>query len=364
MNRLQAQGARFEDLVAKVLSAAGYELEREVRTDVGGPMFAFDMVLRAASGGDRIAEVKWTRLSPVPLRMLRDWAARLASYARAASGGQPVLIVSGIADNAHREWVEEQFDVDVWDIDRLLLLARDDVDLTGEVLAFQAETRRLEAEMQTVRAPAGPEPLQPESPELSGPEAPNSLDGRGEALIKRLSAIPTGNAGAKAYEQTGIEIIDYLFGEHLVDARPQSRTEDGLNIFDVIYRVRPKHSFWNTLTRDFRARVIMFEFKNYTDQVGPQQVYTTERYMSSAALRPICFLVSRKAPHAHAEVAAFGSLRESGKLLVFLSDADLNTMLKFRDAELVAAEEDRATDEDPSVVLDQKIYQFLATMGR
>lgn len=361
MNRLQEQSLRFEALAAKVLIAAGYEVEREVRADVDGQMFSVDAVFRDANGSRYLAEVKWTRRNPVPVQMLRDWAARLTAYKTAAPDAQLVLIVSGLADDAHRDWIAEQFSVDVWDAERLRFLARGDGQLLAELMRSEDETSRLETDRVSSRTTSESQTSPPaqfereESPRLQTP---------GEALVAQLDAIPPGNKGAKAYERICIEIIDYLFGEHLVDARPQARTEDGLDIFDVVYRVRPNHDFWNTLTRDFRARVIMFEFKNYSDPVGPQQVYTTERYMSGSALRPICFLVSGQSPHAHAELAAFGSMRESGKLLVFLSDADLVTMLRFRDAEIAAFYAGKTVDDDPSVVLDQKIYQFLATMGR
>ena len=93
--------------------------------------------------------------------------------------------------------------------------------------------------------------------------------------------------------------------------------------------------FWETLTRDFRARVVVFECKNYSEPLGPLEVYTTERYMSLGALRPICFVLSRKPVHAHAELAAFGAMRKfGGKLLIFLSDEDLVAMLRMRAAQL------------------------------
>lgn len=361
MNRLQAHSARFEDIATKVLTAAGYDVEREVRAQVDGRMFAIDAMFRSVDGSPYLVEVKWTRRDPVPLQMLRDWAARLTAYKTSMPEAQLVLIVSGVADDSHRDWIEQQFGVDVWDAERLKLLAREDGRLLAELLELERETKAFEAERVNGSASAREETSS--SAQLEREESP-PIPTPGEALIARLNAVPPGNQGAKAYERVCVEIIDYLFGEHLVDARPQSRTEDGLNIFDVVYRVRQNHNFWNTLTRDFRARVIMFEFKNYTDPVGPQQVYTTERYMSGSALRPICFLVSRQAPHAHAELAAFGSMRESGKLLIFLSDSDLETMLRFRDAEIAAFYAGKTVEDDPSVVLDQKIYQFLATMGR
>ncbi len=324
-------------------------------------MFAVDAVLRDEDGATHLAEIKWTRLDPVPLRMLRDWAARLKNYDTSVGGAKLILIVSGRVDDAHRAWIDQQFDISVWDGQQLKLLANSDDRLLAELQAFDEGTKQLEAERVARQSSTIYEPSAAQQIEA---EENIPRESTGEAFIARLAATPFGQPGAKEYERICIEIIDYLFGNYLVDARPQSRTEDGLDIFDVVYRVRPAHSFWDTLTRDFRARVIMFEFKNYTSPVGSKQVYTTERYMSASAMRPICFLVSRLPAHDHAELAAFGAMRETGKLLIFLSDKDLVMMLRFRDAEMAALRAGGTVGEDPSVVLDQKIYQFLATMAR
>ena len=194
-------------------------------------MFAIDAIFRSANGDRFLAEVKWTRRDPVPLQVLRDWAARLTAYKTSVPEAQLVLIVSGVAAKSHRDWVEQQFGVYVWDAERLKFLAREDGNLLADLLRFQEETKAFEAERVNGRPSARDETSpaaqfeREESPPLQTP---------GEALIAQLEAIPPGNRGAKAYERCCIEIIDYLFGEHLVDARPQSRTEGGLDIFDVV----------------------------------------------------------------------------------------------------------------------------------
>jgi hypothetical protein len=117
-------------------------------------------------------------------------------------------------------------------------------------------------------------------------------------------------------------------------------------------------------------------------EIGQQQVHSTERYMSTNAMRPICFVLSREPPHRHALIAAYGALREGGKLLVFLSDDDLIEMLKLRDAQLTNARltnallmNEKLTNVnqtkvdiyqgyDPSIVIEQKIYKFLAETPR
>jgi hypothetical protein len=156
-----------------------------------------------------------------------------------------------------------------------------------------------------------------------------------------------------------------LFGDDLRDVRSQKRTTDGVNIYDLIYRVRPKHRFWTTLTRDFRARVVLFECKNYGKPIGAAQVFTTERYLSASALRPVCFVLTRKPAHPHAVQAASGAMRETGKLLVFLSDVDVEKMLDAKDAQLKeGGSTQEMEDNDPTEVLDQAVYDFIAGIPR
>ena len=345
----------------RILEASHYHVEQEVFSQADGIRFAIDAVIRDDDNTQYLADIKWTRRDPIPLQMLRDWAARVSTYKTINSSAHLILIVSGRTDSSHRTWIRAQFNVDIWDRDFIESLSHAEPALASDFKILQSETARMEHERALKLAP---ESSASRDFAIAEREESSPATAIGATLTARLRAIQPGRKGARQYESVCIDIIDYLFGEHLVDARSQARTEDGLNVFDVVYRVKQAHSFWNTLTRDFRARVVMFEFKNYSGKIGPHQVYSTERYMSGSAMRRICFIVSRQAPHAHAELAAVGALRENGNLLVFLHDDDLETMLQFRDREVVRSDTEQIFEDDPSVLLDQKIYQFLATVGR
>ncbi|MBB2801529.1 UNVERIFIED_ORG: hypothetical protein GGE36_004589 [Rhizobium etli] len=208
--------------------------------------------------------------------------------------------------------------------------------------------------------PSGPT-VSEEGDDAEQDDAP--MQPRGEQLIALLSAVEYGAEHASEYELVCEEIVDYLFGGVLLDGRRHPRLDDGLSILDIVYRVKSQDQFWSALARDFRARVIVFECKNYTGPVGPMQVFTTERYMSTVALRSVCFVLSRTAAHPHAIVAAQGAMRETGKLIIFLHDEDLATMLRLRDTQVNEHPASWA-DNDPTEILDQKIYEFLATMPR
>ncbi|MGJ4932614.1 hypothetical protein ACQR1I_36770 [Bradyrhizobium sp. HKCCYLS2038] len=368
MNLLQKTAFDFERLCTALLIASGYGIEQEADL-ASRESGRFDIVARNGAT-TYFVKIKWTRNNPVTLRQLRDWSATLASSIRLHSAkliAEPptspvcssvsgLLIVSSNVDPSHRKWLQSEFAVQVWDRSDLGELVRAHSGLSNQFAEAFSKLDRLRAEMLLERP--GDDSAGTGFAEATVPLAGNL---RGAELALRLRSLESGRGSAHDYERLCVEIIEYLFGDNLLDARPQSRTEDGLNVLDLIYRVNPAHLFWETLTRDFRSRVVIFEFKNYSEVVGPHQVYTTERYLSVSALRSVCFLLSRKGPHEHAELAAFGAMRDSGKLIVFLDDDDLVEMLNVRDAQRAGA---NAQDNDPTILLDQKIYDFIARLPR
>ncbi len=339
----------FENLIHKLLQAKGYSVTRPV----GGIDTGVDFIANKKGEAPKLVQVKWTKRPDLPLHSLRDWAASTGRFG--AENGEPLLIASGYVENNRREWGQAEFNITIWD--------RSDVLRLAEGLPINAEFQKLFESAATQHFPgtqplAAPIQAEPDSP----PEDPPS-ETKGDDLAEALDAVKLGKQGAKQYERVCEEIISYLFGDDLVDPRVQSRSDDKLSIVDIVYRVKAESSFWNALTRDFRARVIVFECKNYRGPVGPMQVFTTERYMSVAALRPVCFVLSRTRAHKHARVAAQGALRETGKLLIFLDDALIKQMLKERDVQILGGKE-KWVGNGPTEILDQEIYDFLATMPR
>ncbi len=355
----------FETLVAEILAQRSKEIKQNVQLR-GERIREIDIQMTNRDGTVTPVEVKITLGRQVRLSRLRDISSRAASLQPFAKGSKPLLVVSAAVDPSNRAWAENEFSISILD--------RDDLIRTAGSLKSDAENwfAKLDAEYES-NSPDFPKSrasrwdAENSSVEDTAaeelPDPPAAL--QGEALKGRLLAVKRGKPQAKDYEKICQDIIAYIFGDDLRDGRSQKRTEDGLNIYDLIYRVNPKHPFWITLTRDFRARAILFECKNYNKAIGPPQVFMTERYLSTNALRPICFVLTRLSPNQHAKEAAFGAMRDSGKLLVFLSDDDLVQMIDAKDTQIsMGGNEAERLENDPTEVLDQKIYDFIAAMPR
>ena len=352
-------GYDFARIVGDIFVSNGWRIHSEVAVSAASSS-AIDVFAMKSDGTALPIEVKVTRREQVSLAQLRDASAVTASLKPFAKKCKPLLVFGASVDGARRLWAEQEFEIDIWDIDRLRDNAGRHLSELNNLLAtLRGPIKTVDEALLEGASGQAVEVGEVDSAIIK----PVRL--QGDALIAQLSRIKAGNPGAKAYERVCRDIIGYLFGDDLRDGRSQMRTTDHLNIYDLIYRVRPQHQFWLNLTRDFRARVVLFECKNYGKSISAMQVFTTERYLNSGAFRPICFVLSRKQAHKHAMQAAFGAMRESGKLLVFLSDDDLCQMLRAKDSQLreggTSAEMEA---NDPTEVLDQKIYEFIATMPR
>ncbi len=81
----------------------------------------------------------------------------------------------------------------------------------------------------------------------------------------------------------------------------------------------------------FNTKYIVFEFKNYNEQITQKEIYTTEKYLYEKALRRVAVIISRRGADENALTAARGSLRETGKLILCLSDKDIMDLIDIKD---------------------------------
>jgi hypothetical protein len=172
-------------------------------------------------------------------------------------------------------------------------------------------------------------------------------------LITRLEVSRSGPRGAKAYESLCLEAIKELFSEDFGDFKEQHRIADGFHRLDFISSIKSENEFWNSLRDDFRSRYVVFEVKNYPGKVSQDQIYSTEKYLFTNALRSVAILIARNGENKGAYHARQGALREAGKLILMLTQEDVIKMLQMK----------IAGDEVISVLAD-KLDDLLTKMAR
>ena len=317
------RGFAFEDLVAELFSALGYTVERETRA---GGVF-LDMVVKH-NGLSSPVEVSG-RGGRVMDKLIAD-AARLRSVVGQGTGlSNPILVVGGPLTDQAKAWSEQQFDLRIWDGNVLKEKTALFSDLHRRLTEFVGEE-------------------QPQSHAVD--ETSTEREALQEALrnhIEKNTLRPTD------YENICMSVFKHLFDPYLYGFERQTETSDGANRYDFICRILPGNGFWDGLRQDFRTKAVLFECKNYEHEIGPDQVYSTERYLFTGALRTVCLLVSRLGPNAGAIRAAQGAMRESGKLLILPSNQDLIDMLGLKTQE-----------GGPESFLDKKIWDFVISLPR
>jgi len=244
----------------------------------------------------------------------------------------PIIVAVPRLTPQAKEFARRQKNFRVWDADTLVEKSQPFPDLRKQLAQFLVSEEA------------------PEAPHLTG----SSDDKEGLELIFRLQQhVAQNTLTPQDYEHLCQQVFTYVFDPYLCDFRRQVETSDGANRYDFICRINSGNEFWDSLKRDFRTRAILFECKNYNDKISADQVYSTERYLFNGALRTVCFLISRLGPDDGCIRAAQGAMREAGKLVLLLSNADL--------VELIHLTPEAG---GPENYLDEKIWDFVVSLPR
>lgn len=176
-----------------------------------------------------------------------------------------------------------------------------------------------------------------------------------ESLIKELELCQPGKKSCSVYEDVCYKILQLLFCEDLALWKKQEKSNNDLYRFDLLCRIKDdnKRTFWSIVENYFKSKYVIFEFKNYSDVVTQKEIYTTERYLYSKALRSVGIIITPKDYDTNAFWAAKGCLRENGKLILLLTNKDLLEMIKMKNDE-----------ENPSEYLLNKLDEVLLELEK
>ena len=153
-----------------------------------------------------------------------------------------------------------------------------------------------------------------------------------DVLKKRLSDIRPGTEDASKYQQTVLEILNFLFNPELIDGELEVRTIDGTERRDIIFTNDSDSTFWNYTRQEHSALYLMFETKN-TQSIGAPALNQTATYLGDRLGR-LGIIVTRFAPDESAQRKAFSIYNDSNprKIILFLSDQSLIELLDLKSA--------------------------------
>lgn len=318
-------GFEFEKLCADIYRYQGLVVKQNV--EVGYRNQEIDLIVTNDDGKEFAAEVKFYRTRKPTKSMLVTAAIRLKEAVRLLNSNiDNLLVIVGMPiESKIKEEIKKDYDVLVFDSNNLFDLIEFDETLKKRLQNLMYD---LPSDIQVEYKPEKTDldAIFNYSVDTSLPDIPKVIT-KSELLMSELKKIKPGRKSFTQYENKCKEILEYVFDENLDGWHKQSRTDDGLNRFDLVCRVKKGNDFWEFLIDDFNSRYIVFEFKNYTEKVKQTQVYTTEKYLFQKALRNVSFMISPKGLDENAVIATKGILRESGKLIVSMSNNDLEELL-------------------------------------
>ena len=306
-----------------------------------------DLLVNSSDGQGPIAvELKLhrrDRIQPTLLRNAFEFLDRLTERQIARRG---ILVITQPIKHNYLAGIDSGIH-EIWDLEVLKAKARGFPELASDLVEL-VRTAQFGTLNSTSDSPAMVL-IADESPQM--PEL-----GAGAALAAELEASRAGRQkkAAQQFEALCQQALELLYGRDFAGWIKQAPIERGYQRLDLIARLVPiQGSFWSTVASDFRARYIVFEFKNYTGKITQDEIHTTEKYLFTTALRPVAIIVARKGASDSARRAMRGALREQGKLILCISLEELCGLLRGWDS-----------GDDPTGLLVERLDEMLITIAR
>lgn len=316
---------QFEELVGKILSGVGYELDARVQGRRGDQGYDFD----ARFQGRRYAiEVKHYRSTVAKLSLIESAAARVDRLELREQEIKGILVVSCFVPS-HQFASLGIGAVELIDRYQLLRLAIASAPRLADELMTLLEMRQDDLTREFGYWNFVVEP--PVDPNGDKQRPPPEIDTQGTDLCLELREFKPGRENWKKFEDLCERILRYLFANELQGWHKQKRTEDGFSRYDFVCRIQHDGGFWAFLQDHLRSRYVVFEFKNYRAKIKQGQILTTEKYLLERGLRTVAIIISRKGADPGAQAIVQGAMREAGKLMLVLDDEQICEMLHLKE---------------------------------
>lgn len=342
----------FEQIIEAILIEANFTVDKSRTKITSGFDSGSDILIANEEGNKAIVQVKTYRTQNAPIPQIKRTLIGFSGQIGENGIYHGLLIINTYIDRDIKEELETNTGISIWDRSSLEHLTKKSPDkraLLESILVKMSNNVQMNV-FDEERHGQITNIDDIWSRRCRASESPNN---KGKYLVKELENIPAGRENFRQFEEKCEEILKFLFDTDLTSWNRQSSTDDKLHRFDMICRIASTHDFWKELSKNFNSRYILFEFKNYKDEIGQEQIYTTEKYLYTRALRSIGFIISRKGANKNASTAMKGALREQGKLIISLNINQLFFLVSAKEAGM-----------DYNGILTQLIDDFLISISR
>lgn len=288
-----------------------------------------------------LVECKSYRTRSIPLQILDKAVSQMQIRIKNTSQASGLLLLLGEVPEEYKKACYHRNSIAIWDIANILYYVKDLPELFEDLanLAYFPI--------------ADTDPLPPYGWKPSTRLYRDAVAVIPHNFETRLRECGAGKRHAQAYEEICGDILRYLFGEEFSLYSSQHKTGDELFRMDVLCALKGTSAFWNLLIQHYNTRFVVFEFKNYAVPLPQNLIFVTEKYLFNAALRNVAIIISRYGFSKHAAAASEGCLKESGKLMIDVTDEDLIAMLRKKES-----------GEEPADYLLEKLERMLMSIGK
>lgn len=312
---------KFEELTLRVFSLWHFDQYEYQSVSIKDP---YDFILKK---GDRrfLVLLKYFRNLYVSLYNLRSVYKELKGFEfnKDKDNDVSLLLIYGLISNRIREELKKNYKVIILDLSNLLWMAGIDEKLESDIKSL------LDFSVVDV-VPTVPVGLNINKKLLNDKRTSIEYEKDSDRLVRKLKSwIPRDN-DYNVYENLCVDVLKYLFDDALALWKVQERTYDNLYRYDLVCRIKDGSvsGFWKTIEQFFNSKYVIFEFKNYKEQITQREIYTTEKYLYLKALRGVAIIVSCYGTDNNAEKAIRGTLRENGKLILSVNNQGLIEMIE------------------------------------
>lgn len=228
------------------------------------------------------------------------------------------IVFNSVSDKARGRANENS--VEIIDIANLLYIVQNDEKLLNELISLlKFSIDNIEPQKSNVEI----------FRKLRKPSREQNDEINKENYINELIRLEKGKNAYQKYEKLMVKILRKIFNNELKLFDEQVETDESLNRFDMICKIKNNVSdeFFQTIEQFYNTKYILFEFKNYTEPISQREVCTTEKYLYNTALRNVAIICSRDGIDENGLKMTKGILRENGKLMIILDDKDIIKMI-------------------------------------
>ncbi len=326
--------SEFAAVVKNIFSKAGYV----VKEDSGERDYYFDYIASYNNENYGI-EVKSQHRDYHELVLTLEYIIQLSAKAATSRNIKAIIVFNGIVNSETRIQIETKYsNVKVVDISNLI--AATPINSELRIRLVSATTYNIDD-------------IRPVQSEILYPWLEHEQ--YEDTLINELHNCKAGKKHSREFEIICQNLLQTIFSNQLTLWRNQKQSNNNLYRFDLLCRIKDKHysTFWGIVERNFFSKYVIFEFKNYSKEITQEQIYTTEKYLYSKALRTVAIVVCANGADENSYWAAKGCFRESGKLILILEAGDLETMLNMK-----------KKGDDPSELLLEKLDDLLMELEK